>query len=141
MLIPNGNVLIVDDDDTLRRLLTEYLKNHTYVNVDEARDGVEALHRLSQRHYSVIVLDLVMPKMSGTDVIDSMKAQMTDQSPGDPDRAPAIIVITAAADAEIPTGTLVQRFKLVRAVFRKPLDIVALGDSVAHFLREGGAHA
>ena len=141
MQTPEGSVLIVDDDETIRRLLAEYLKNHTHMNVDEARDGVEALYRLSQARYSVIVLDLMMPKMSGTDVIDSMKAQMSDPWFRDLDRVPAIIVITAAADAEIPTGTLVQRCDLVRAVFRKPLDIVALGDSVEHFLHEGGAQA
>jgi hypothetical protein len=56
-------------------------------------------------------------------------------------RFPAIIVITAAADAEIPTVAQVQRCALVRGVFRKPLDVVALAESVEQFLREGGARA
>ncbi len=137
----NGSVLIVEDDDTIRRLLAEYLKHHAHVNVDGARDGVEALHRLSQRQYAVVILDLMMPKMSGTDVIDSVKARMSDPWLRELKRPPAIIVMTAVADAELPAGTLVQRCTLVRAVFRKPLDVVALGESVEQFLREGGTRS
>lgn len=136
MLNPSGSVLVAEDDDTVRRLLIEYLKKHAFVDVEGARDGVEALHHILQSRYSVVILDLMMPKMSGTDVIDSVKAHMVDPSVNDLDALPAIVVITSMNETEIPTDALAHRCRLVRGVFRKPLDIVALGECVEQLLKE-----
>lgn len=114
----------------------EYLKKQAYVTVDGARDGVEALHHLSEKRYSVVILDLMMPKMSGTDVIDSLKAHMVDPSLKDFEKAPAVVIITSMSDAEVSSDLLVQRCRLIRGVFRKPLDIVNLGQCVEQLLRE-----
>lgn len=136
-----ANVLIVEDDDTIRRLLVEYLKQHSYVNVEGARDGVEALHLLSTRPYRVVVLDVMMPKMSGIDLLDSVKALASDPSLKALETPrPAAVVITATAASALPSDVLEQRFpELVRAVLRKPLDMSELAELVEKLLREAPA--
>ena len=129
----HGNVLVVEDDDTIRRLLMEYLKQHSLLHVEGARDGVEALHRISTERYGVVVLDLMMPKMSGVDLLDSMNAHMSDPSVKNID-APGIIVITAASETDVPSQMIAARCELVREVFRKPVDVLGLADAVERHL-------
>src|SRR5438874_11343935 len=122
-----ANVLVVEDDDTIRQLLIEYLHGHSSVRVDGARDGVEALHEMAGRRYAVIILDVLMPKMSGVDLLTSIEAMMSDPSVKSLDRPPAVIIITATNAATLPDDELPHRFpQLVRAVFRKPLKMQAL---------------
>ena len=132
----NGNVLVVEDDDTIRRLLIEYLKQHSYLHVDGARDGIEALHRVSLDPYKVVILDVMMPKMSGVDFLDSLEALLSDPSLQSIAEVPAVIVITATAEHVLPTAVMHHRFPtLVRRVFRKPIDIIALASAIEELLR------
>lgn len=128
--MPNGHVLVVEDDDTIRRLLIEYLKQHALLTVEGARDAIEALHFVAQKAYAVIILDLMMPKMSGGDFLDSLTAMAKDPSIRTLGVPPAVIVVTAAAARDIPTDTIVQRSALVRAVLRKPVDITELAQLI-----------
>ena len=130
------HVLVVEDDDTIRRLLVDYLKSHSYVEVDAARDGVEALHKLAVGNYGVMVLDVMMPKMSGVDLLDSLHAMSSDASLHAPTALPKIVVVTAAADSELPSGAIEQKFpELVAAVYRKPVDLTLLAETVEACLR------
>jgi CheY-like chemotaxis protein len=132
----NGNVLVVEDDDTIRRLLVEYLKQHSYLHVDGARDGIEALHRISLDPYKVVILDVMMPGMSGVDVLDSLEAMLSDPSVKGISQVPAVIVITATAEHILPSEVMHHRFpQLVRRVFRKPIDILALASAIEESLR------
>jgi CheY-like chemotaxis protein len=132
----NGNVLVVEDDDAIRRLLIEYLQSHESVNVDGARDGVEALHQIATNHYAVMILDVMMPKMSGVDVLDSLNALTSDPSVKVLDDPPAVLVITSAEMAALPDAAITQRFPGgVQRVFRKPLDVAELTSSVEKYLR------
>jgi CheY-like chemotaxis protein len=136
----NANVLVVEDDDTIRRLLVDYLKQHSDVSVEGARDGVEALHFITTRPYRVVVLDVMMPKMSGVDVLESLHAMLADPSVKTLDALPAVVVMTATGTATLPTGVLEHRFpETVRAVFRKPLDMIALAELVERLLQEAPA--
>ncbi len=128
--MPSGHVLVVEDDDTIRRLLIEYLKQHALLTVEGARDGIEALHFISHKPYSVVILDLMMPKMSGGDFLDSLSAMMEDPSIETLRKPPVVIVVTAAAAGDVPTATLTQRSALVKAVLRKPVDIAELADLI-----------
>lgn len=124
------NVLVVEDDDTIRRLLVEVLKQHSFLNVQGARDGIEALHQISTNRYAVIVLDLMMPKMSGVDFLDSLNALTSDPSVKAIEQPPTVIVITAATASDVPSETIASRCALVREVLRKPLDVIGLAESV-----------
>jgi CheY-like chemotaxis protein len=132
------NVLVVEDDDTIRRLLVEVLKQHSYLNVEGARDGIEALHHISTNHYGVIVLDLMMPKMSGVDFLDSLNALTSDPSVKSIEQPPSVIVITSASDTDVPSEMIASRCALVRQVLRKPLDVIGLAESVEKVLSGKG---
>lgn len=126
------NILVVDDDDGVRRLLMEYLTERSSLQVDGARDGVEALHKIAIQRYAVVVLDVLMPHMSGIDFLSSLDALMSDPSVKALDDPPAVLVITSAPPEDVRADDLHHRFpRFVRGVMRKPLDIAALGNRVA----------
>ena len=64
-------ILVVDDDDAIRALVVTVLRRRGY-RLDAARNGVDAVERLGTCQYSLIVLDLMMPRMSGYDVLDHL---------------------------------------------------------------------
>jgi DNA-binding response OmpR family regulator len=67
-------LLIVDDDVELCRLLTERLSTEGF-SIEAAHDGPRGLHRaLSQKH-ALVILDLMLPGMSGMDVLRNLRAQ------------------------------------------------------------------
>jgi CheY-like chemotaxis protein len=130
-----GNILVVDDDESVRRLLMEYLRERACLHVDGARDGVDALHQIATKPYVVVVLDVMMPHMSGVDFLRSLDALVSDPSVKTLDDPPAVLVITSMPQEDIRADALQERFpRFVRAVMRKPLDIAALGNRVAALL-------
>jgi two-component system sensor histidine kinase ChiS len=132
----SANVLVVEDDDQIRQLLVEYLQSHSMVQVDSARDGVEALHQIATAPPRVIVLDVMMPKMSGIDLLESLKALTSDPSVKSLSDPPVVLVITAAPENVLDRETIERRFPdLVHGLFRKPLDVPALCAAVERWLR------
>jgi DNA-binding response OmpR family regulator len=57
-------ILIVDDEDRIREMIREYTSPDGF-EIDEASDGMEALEMFNQNQYSLIILDVMMPKMDG----------------------------------------------------------------------------
>lgn len=60
-------ILIVDDEERIREMIREYYSLEGY-DIDEVSDGVEALELFKQHQYSLIILDIMMPKMDGWSV-------------------------------------------------------------------------
>ncbi|MGN6184154.1 MAG: response regulator [Thermoanaerobaculia bacterium] len=120
--MPPGNVLVVEDDDTIRRLVIQILEQRE-LRVDSARDGADALHQLSQQTYGLVILDLMMPYMSGIDFLDSLNVLLFDPSLKSIQQPPAVLVMTSAAEETVPSSELERRFPMVRGVLRKPLDV------------------
>ncbi len=75
----NGNkpksLLVVDDDPNVVDMIKQTISEGVY-RVSTAMDGEEALQKIAQDPPDVILLDLMMPKMDGFEVIDSLKADM-----------------------------------------------------------------
>lgn len=65
-------VLVVDDDAELRATLSEILKGAGY-HIDEAPSGKEAIEKITDKDFDIALLDLMMPKMSGIDVLKAIK--------------------------------------------------------------------
>src|SRR6266550_3300551 len=63
--------LIVEDDPTTRRLLRKLVESES-CEVDEAADGAQAIRLLDRNEYGVVLLDIVLPKISGTAVMDHL---------------------------------------------------------------------
>lgn len=131
-----GKILVVEDDDSIRLLLIETMQEHAAgVSVDAARDGVDALHHVSTTNYDVVILDVMMPYMTGIDFLDSLEAMMSDPSVKQVDDLPNVIVITGASVEQIPDSAIQDRFpSLVRCVLRKPLDIEVLTNCVREYV-------
>jgi len=79
-------ILIVDDDKSIRYLLSESLANAGY-HVFEAEDGEEAMRLIRSKKPNLIILDIVMPKMHGYEVCGQIR------SDADPEIAKAKIII------------------------------------------------
>jgi len=67
-------ILIVDDDQTLRRALTRRLQTHGY-DVVNAASGPSALKQLEQQTVDVVVSDILMPAMSGFEFCRQLRAK------------------------------------------------------------------
>jgi CheY-like chemotaxis protein len=78
-------ILVADDDRTTRLLLTETLRaqKHTVV---AAADGAEALKKLKERKFDLVLLDIWMPKMNGLEVLAKLRKSKA---------RPKIIVMTS----------------------------------------------
>ena len=63
----NERILLVDDEERIRDMIKEYTSLEGY-DIDEASDGVQALELFSQHKYSLIILDVMMPKIDGWSV-------------------------------------------------------------------------
>ena len=66
------NILVVDDEDSLRMLLSSELSSRGY-NVDEADGGTIALEALNKNRYDLVVLDIRMPDIDGLTVLKEIR--------------------------------------------------------------------
>ncbi|MDR2412497.1 MAG: response regulator, partial [Holosporales bacterium] len=68
-----ARILIVDDQETNRLLLSRRLRMEHYEEITEAADGEEALALLEKAPFDVILLDMIMPKIEGYEVLCAVK--------------------------------------------------------------------
>lgn len=68
------SILIVEDEDKIAKILTTYLELYPkFTKIIRARDGVEAVLKLSNQSFDLIITDLVLPKRDGITFIDSLR--------------------------------------------------------------------
>ncbi len=82
-------VLVVDDEDVLRRELIALLEEEGFVVVGEASNGLAAVNACTQIDIDVVLMDLRMPEMNGLDA-----ARSICREPG----APAVVLLSAYDD-------------------------------------------
>lgn len=114
-------ILVVDDDDAIRALLSTVLRRRG-LRVDTARNGVEAVSRLGECRYSLLLLDLMMPLMSGYQVLE----HIADESAS---IRPLVIVLTAGLEPRNFDTTFVV------GTIHKPFDVELLVDTVVGCLK------
>ncbi|MBZ5532458.1 MAG: response regulator transcription factor [Acidobacteriia bacterium] len=66
------SVLLIDDDTELSKLLEEYLQSEQ-LHLDAAHDGPSGLQKALSNQYAVVVLDVMLPGMSGLDVLKQLR--------------------------------------------------------------------
>ena len=86
-------VLIVDDYKTMLRIVRNLLKQISFYNVDEANDGAEALQKLRQAEFGLVISDWNMAPMTGLELLQEMRADPRLKSV-------PFIMITAESKAE-----------------------------------------
>ena len=69
-----SKILIIEDEDAIRRVLKKVLldENPKFV-IDEAGDGVEAIDKVKNSLYDLIICDIKMPKKDGIEVLNFIK--------------------------------------------------------------------
>jgi CheY-like chemotaxis protein len=120
-------VLLVEDDDDNRELMTEVLEAVGY-GVAAARSGVDGLRALSEEPIDLVVTDVGMPGMGGLEVARAAKAI----APHVP-----VVVVTGYAEREDIAHA---RGREVDAVLVKPVDPDTLTNVVGDLLRSKGTH-
>lgn len=92
------NFLVVEDSPTMRQLISFSLKRIQNSNIVEASDGVDALKKLSEKKFHLIIADINMPMMDGLKLLGILRK--------DPNYStiPVIIVTTEGAEADRDKG-------------------------------------
>lgn len=67
-------LLVVDDNEDNRYTLVQRLRRLRYTNVTTAVDGRQALERLQEREFDLVLLDVMMPELNGYEVLERMRA-------------------------------------------------------------------
>lgn len=117
--------LVVDDDKAIRALITASLRRKQ-IRVENSADGAEAISLLGRHDYQALVLDLMMPRVSGWDVIDWLSEH--------PERKPQSVIIVTAADRAVVKEL---NPDVVNAVIFKPFDVMDLANYVYSCLSHG----
>jgi CheY-like chemotaxis protein len=117
-----AKALVVEDEAITRTLLAGVLETID-CDVDFAADGEEALLRLQSHHYDVVLLDIVLPKMSGIDVMESLRRDR-------PETLGCIIVVTGLDIREVRS-----LFPAVHETLSKPVMPNRLRQAVRSCLR------
>jgi len=73
-MLPPSKVLVVDDNPQNLELLSAYIEDIPNVTIIPAANGMEALAQIAEKHPDLILLDIMMPKMSGFEVCRQLKA-------------------------------------------------------------------
>jgi len=68
------NILVVDDFETMRRMIRDILKQLGYENIHEAENGADALGVLKKEKIQFIISDWNMPRMSGIELLKTVRA-------------------------------------------------------------------
>lgn len=114
---------MVDDDDPIRAMLAKVVERQNLV-VDTARDGAEAIQRIDANGYSVIVLDLMMPRVDGYGVLRHMQTHH-------PEKLRCTIIASAVPESEI-----LKRFDVpVYRIHAKPFDMAKLIEDIQFCVR------
>lgn len=117
-------ILVVEDDEDLRRLFRTALVLAGY-DVVEAGDGLEALLRIDQAPPDLVVLDIVLPRLSGIAVQQEIAAQAVTRE------IPVVVI----------TGSAMEADNLDVACFlRKPVSPEQVVDVVRRCLASGARH-
>ena len=116
--IPGRRALIADDDPVARYLIANILSANGFA-FDEASNGAEAVKCLKQNEYSIIFLDLLMPRIDGWGVLDFMRSMKADKMPD-------LFVITGVQNQSISAADQ----KVVTGVIYKPLNPDEVGRAI-----------
>ena|SRR5436309_1747444 len=116
-------VLIVDDDQFIRKLIATTLEDVSEFEVHEAADGVEALEVARQQRPSLVFLDVDMPRLNGIDACRRLRED-------DDSRDVTIVMLTAAHDDSVESDAERAGADLFLTKPFSPLDLLRLVDQL-----------
>ena len=93
MTIADSRILVVDDVETNRELLIRRLQRLGFSHLAEAEDGVAALEHIRAHAVDLVLLDVMMPRMNGVEVLEAIRLENRLEQT-------AVIMISAATEIE-----------------------------------------
>lgn len=117
-------LLVVDDSPTMRNLLTFHLKRIPNINILEAENGVDALAKLQESAFDLIVTDINMPVMDGLKLISAVRSE------GKTKDIPIIIITTKGQEEDRKRGLELG----ADAYIAKPINSINLIDVTTRLL-------
>ena len=116
-------ILVVEDDDAIRGLVSEVLREDGY-QVREATNGAEALENVRETRPDLIVLDLMMPVMNGWTFLEECRRTCS---------CAEVPVVVTSASHDLPRTADRLRAMGVRTCLAKPFDVDGLLALVERF--------
>ncbi|MFH0902741.1 MAG: response regulator [Pseudomonadota bacterium] len=123
--MPKLNILVVDDDKDVCEYLEDLLKSEGHL-VTCVNDPTNALSSLREAEYHVCILDLMMPKLSGIDLLEQIRRA---------DRDIAVIILTGYPSLETATASIEHD---VSAYVRKPFAIDEFRETLERIAKKKG---
>jgi two-component system chemotaxis response regulator CheY len=117
-------VLIVDDDQFIRKLIKTTLEDVSGFELHEAADGVEALEAAGRERPALVFLDVEMPRMDGIETCRQLRAQTAN-------REMTIVMLTAAHGDAMERDAEAAGADLFLTKPFSPLDLLRLVDGLA----------
>jgi two-component system chemotaxis response regulator CheY len=114
-------VLIVDDDQFIRRLIATTLEDVADFDLHEAADGLQALELAAQQEPTLVFLDVDMPRLNGIEACRALRQRQQD-SPA------TIVMLTAAHGDEVEREAEQAGADLFLTKPFSPLDLLQLVD-------------
>jgi CheY-like chemotaxis protein len=122
-----ARILLVEDESIVRMNLGDVLRNEGY-EIEEARDGAQAVELFQNRQFDLVITDLVMPELDGFKLI----ARVRSISPGIP-----VVLITAYLSRQAGKAILQGSSVFIA----KPIQLDELTAAVKHLLQRSPAVA
>lgn len=113
-------ILVVDDFATMRRIITNVLRQLGFENIIEAEDGARALQIMDSEKIDFVVTDWNMPEMSGLDLLKAIRAKQ------DKDAMPVLMVTAEALQENIVAAARAG----VNNYIVKPFDAKTLAEKI-----------
>ena len=123
----NTSLLVVDDSATFRQLLCMSLvrvEGITQANITQAADGEEALNKVKDGNFDLVLTDINMPKMSGLEFVQKVRTELKQE------KLPIIIISTKGSEQEIEAGMQMG----ASGYLSKPISTTQLRDLLRTFL-------
>ncbi len=123
--VPQLSILVVDDDPDVCEYLHDFLASEGY-SVTVLNDPTRTLEQMREEEFHVVVLDLMMPKLSGIDLLGQIRENDDDI---------AIIILTGYPSLETATSSIEHD---VSAYLRKPFSLDEFRDVIARIAKKKG---
>jgi CheY-like chemotaxis protein len=117
--VATSKILVIDDSRVIRKTVRDMLPEGDF-EVIEAKDGLEGINFVEKEHPSLIMLDFILPKMSGWDVFQQIQAHPEFQK---------IPLVLMSGKKEEVTSKISEPFEFFEFI-EKPFDRVILKDAI-----------
>jgi CheY-like chemotaxis protein len=123
------SVLVVDDSATFRQLLTmslSRLEGISGASITEAVDGQDALEKLKERDFDLILTDIRMPRMDGLELIRRVREELKMAD------LPIVIISTKGSEQDVELGMSLG----ASGYLAKPISMAKLRELISELFRE-----